>query len=107
MLTILLHCTRRQSMARAVAAAAHRRGVTMQPHYDGSLVTDVNVIPAPFPRRAAELAARPDAVRWAHDCAWVPGTGYCPASVCSRDCAFRDQRDAEAERVLRGRRRRR
>lgn len=59
------------------------------------------------PPAAAALAARPDAARWARDCAWVPGTGYCPVRACGERCVFRAQREAEAGRIVRARRRRR
>ena len=55
----------------------------------------------------AELAADPEAARWARDCAWVPGTGYCRNRPCASACLFRAQRAAEARRILRGRRKRR
>ena len=55
----------------------------------------------------AELAAQPEAVRWARDCAWVPGTGYCRNRPCGAGCLFRAQREAEALRVTGARRRRR
>jgi hypothetical protein len=52
------------------------------------------------------LAAHPDAVRWARDCKWVPGTGYCPQRPCSPDCLFRMQREQEAQRIVQARQRR-
>jgi hypothetical protein len=54
-----------------------------------------------------ELAAHPDALRWAHDCGWVPGTGHCLARDCASECLFRTQREAEARQIVRARRRRR
>jgi hypothetical protein len=57
--------------------------------------------------RIAELAANPDAIRWAIDCCWVPGTGYCRDRFCSIECLFRAQREAEAKRIIRARQRRR
>ena len=56
---------------------------------------------------AAELAADPEAPRWARDCAWVPGTGHCRNRPCSIACLFRTQRKAEAEGVVHSRRQRR
>jgi hypothetical protein len=53
-----------------------------------------------------ELAAHPDALRWAHECGWVPGTGHCRNRACASECLFREQRDAEARQVIRARRRR-
>jgi hypothetical protein len=62
----------------------------------------------PQPRgRVAELAAHPDGVRWARDCAWVPGTGHCRNRRCSSKCLFREERTAEVQRVARARRQRR
>jgi hypothetical protein len=60
----------------------------------------------PLPR-AEYLAAEPDAMRWARECAWVPGTGHCRNRPCDEACNFRPQREAEAARVLRWRRLRR
>ena len=57
--------------------------------------------------RIARLAARPEAARWARDCAWVPGTGYCRRRPCSAKCVFREQRAAEAEQITDARRTRR
>ena len=54
-----------------------------------------------------ELAAEPDAARWAADCCWVPGTGYCRDRSCSIECLFRAQRETEANRIVRARQRRR
>lgn len=53
------------------------------------------------------LAAKPDADRWARDCAWVPGTGHCRNRPCSSRCVFRGQRAAEAVRLAGERRKRR
>jgi hypothetical protein len=55
----------------------------------------------------AELAAEPDAIRWAEHCAWIPGTGYCSNQPCSIECLFRAQRDAEAAGIIETRRQRR
>jgi hypothetical protein len=55
----------------------------------------------------AELLRDPDARRWASDCGWVPGTGYCRNRPCGETCLFLAQREAEAARLLRLRRRRR
>jgi hypothetical protein len=55
----------------------------------------------------AELAADPEAPRWARDCAWIPGTGHCRNRPCGTACLFRAQRKAEAEHVMRSRRQRR
>ena len=60
-----------------------------------------------MPDKLAEIAAAPDAPRWASDCAWVPGSGHCRNRPCSLACLFRTQRDAEAARILQTRRRRR
>ena len=57
--------------------------------------------------RVVELAADPEAPRWARDCAWVPGTGYCRNHSCAAKCVFRAEREAEAARVICLRRRRR
>lgn len=54
-----------------------------------------------------ELAAHPDALRWAHECGWVPGTGHCLTRDCASECLFRMQREAEARQVVRARRHRR
>jgi hypothetical protein len=62
---------------------------------------------APALTRIAQLAAKPDAVRWARDCAWVPGSGHCRNRPCSTECVFREQRTAEAEWVTSARRQRR
>ncbi len=62
---------------------------------------------APNLSRVAELAADPQAPRWARDCGWVPGTGHCRNRRCGTACLFHTQREAEAERVMRARRRRR
>ena len=55
----------------------------------------------------ARLAARPEAARWARECAWVPGTGYCRQRPCSGACVFQDQRMVEADRLVGARRKRR
>jgi len=62
---------------------------------------------APAASPIAELAADPDAPRWARDCAWVPGTGHCRNRPCLSACLFRAPREAEAARVIEARRRRR
>jgi len=58
-------------------------------------------------RRAAEIAAAPEALFWAGECGWVPGTGHCRNRGCDRRCTFSDQREAEAHCIVRDRRRRR
>jgi hypothetical protein len=65
--------------------------------------------PGPDPPASpiAKLAADPEAARWARDCAWVPGTGYCRNRPCDAACLFRAQREAEALRLKRARGRRR
>jgi hypothetical protein len=68
---------------------------------------DPEAILGPSLARVAQLAAKPDADRWAHECAWVPGTGYCRKRSCSTKCVFRDQRMNEVERVINARRKRR
>jgi len=70
-------------------------------------VNDFDDALAPFPSPIAELAADPEAQRWARDCAWLPGTGHCRNRPCSLACLFRHQRLAEARRILRWRRIRR
>lgn len=57
--------------------------------------------------RISELVADPQALRWAHDCGWVPGTGLCQNRACSTACLFLEQREIEADRIARARRRRR
>ena len=59
------------------------------------------------PSSLVELAADPEGPRWARDCGWVPGAGYCRGHPCAAQCVFRAQREAEAARVIRSRRRRR
>lgn len=54
-----------------------------------------------------ELAAHPDAPRWAQDCRWVPGTGYCRNHPCRTACLFRRQREDEARSLIKTRRQRR
>jgi hypothetical protein len=56
---------------------------------------------------AQNLAAEPDAARWARECAWVPGTGHCRHRDCGDICVFHAQRAAESRRVQRWRRLRR
>ena len=65
--------------------------------------------PGPSPELITliELAAHPDALRWAHECGWLPGTGHCRNRDCASECLFRTEREAEARRVIRARRRRR
>jgi hypothetical protein len=70
-------------------------------------VSDFDDALVPFPSPIAELAADPEAARWARDCAWVPGTGHCRNRPCAMACLFRAQRAAEAGRILRWRRTRR
>jgi hypothetical protein len=62
---------------------------------------------APLSSPVAELAADPQARRWALDCAWMPGTGHCRNRPCAAACLFRAQRKSEAERLMRLRRLRR
>jgi len=57
--------------------------------------------------RAQDLAAEPEAMRWAQFCAWVPGTGHCRNHDCSDTCLFQEQREADEQRVQRWRRLRR
>jgi len=66
---------------------------------------DTNILLASA--RLAKLAADPDAVHWARECAWVPGTGHCGNRRCSAECLFRPQRLAEAGRITTLRRSRR
>jgi hypothetical protein len=54
-----------------------------------------------------QLAADPDAPRWARDCRWVPGTGYCRNRPCRTGCLFRRQREDEARSLTEERRQRR
>ena len=54
-----------------------------------------------------ELALHPDALRWARECGWLPGTGHCRRRGCASECLFRPQREAEARGIARSRRRRR
>ena len=54
-----------------------------------------------------ELALHPDALHWAHECGWVPGTGHCRRRGCASECLFRPEREAEGRRLVRSRRRRR
>lgn len=65
--------------------------------------------PVPSPNLVAliELAADPDALYWAHECGWVPGTGHCRNGACATECLLLPQRRAEARRIARTRRRRR
>jgi len=57
--------------------------------------------------KLVELTAHPDALHWAHECGWVPGSGHCLTRDCASECLFRPQREAEARQVIRARRRRR
>jgi hypothetical protein len=57
--------------------------------------------------RLQDLAAEPEALRWARECAWVPGTGHCRNRDCDPACICSPQREAEAARVRRWRRLRR
>ncbi len=59
------------------------------------------------PTCAQNLAAEPEAARWAGLCAWVPGTGHCRNRDCSEACLFHAQRSADERRVRRWRRLRR
>ena len=63
--------------------------------------------PASVPSRAQDLAGDPESPYWAQACAWVPGTGHCRDRDCGDACVFRDQREAEARRIVRWRRVRR
>jgi hypothetical protein len=54
-----------------------------------------------------ELASHPDAPRWARDCRWIPGTGYCRNHPCRPGCLFRRQKEAEARSLTDARRQRR
>jgi hypothetical protein len=63
--------------------------------------------PSPDLVKLIELAQHPDALRWAHECGWVPGTGHCRNRGCASECLFRPQREAEARGIVRARRRRR
>ena len=38
------------------------------------------------------MVADPEALRWARDCAWVPGTGHCRNRPCNTGCLFRARR---------------
>ena len=80
-------------------AFAHCGTFTMSDDSDRGLAPNLSPV--------AELAADPQAPRWARDCAWVPGTGHCRNHPCGTSCLFRAQRKAEAERVMRSRQRRR
>src|SRR5438270_9169958 len=60
-----------------------------------------------FDDRILALAAEPDAPRWADQCGWVPGSGYCRNRDCAMACLFRLQREAERLRVGRSRQARR
>jgi len=64
-------------------------------------------VPSPELAALIELAAHPDALRWARECGWIPGTGHCRNRGCADECLFRPQREAEARRVIRDRRQRR
>ena len=57
--------------------------------------------------KLVELALHPDALRWAHECGWLPGTGHCRRRGCASECLFRSEREAEGRHVVRSRRRRR
>lgn len=70
-------------------------------------MTDVPTDIAERAARTWELAAAPDALRWAQICGWVPGTGHCTDRACAGDCLFHPQREAEAWSISRDRRRRR
>ena len=54
-----------------------------------------------------ELTSHPDALHWAHECGWVPGTGHCRNRVCANECLFRTERETEARQIVQARRRRR
>lgn len=55
----------------------------------------------------AELLDNGDAARWARDCGWIPGSGYCNNRDCDSACPFRAQLMADLARVIRSRLRRR
>jgi hypothetical protein len=55
----------------------------------------------------ADLAADPDAARWARECGWVAGTGHCRHRACAANCVLRPRREAEHRRMLRWRQLRR
>lgn len=57
--------------------------------------------------RAQDLAAEPEAMRWAQACEWVPGTGHCRNRDCSHACLFHEQREADIQCIQRWRRLRR
>ena len=75
-------------------------------HY-GAFVSDFDDGLGPAASPLAELAAHPEAPRWARECRWVPGTGHCRNRPCSRACLFRRQREAEKKRLAQARRQRR
>ena len=45
------------------------------------------------------LAALPEAEHWAHDCGWLPGTGYCLQRDCAAACIFHIDREHEREQI--------
>jgi hypothetical protein len=47
---------------------------------------------------------------WAENCGWQPGTAYCRnhrIAECKNECSFRHLRQAETQRIIRGRQQRR
>jgi hypothetical protein len=60
-----------------------------------------------MPAGIVDLLADSNVSRWARDCAWTPGTGHCRNQPCNTACSFRAQREAEMQRVIRARQRRR
>jgi hypothetical protein len=66
---------------------------------------DDGLKPAAFP--IADFVAAPEAIHWARDCGWLPGTGHCRNRPCSKACLFHRQREAEASRLTQARRQRR
>jgi hypothetical protein len=60
-----------------------------------------------MPPELAEHLADAHIERWAHDCGWIPGSGYCRNLDCGRACTFHAQREADAMRVRRHRQQRR
>lgn len=63
--------------------------------------------PSPELVKLIELALHSDALRWAHECGWLPGTGHCRRRGCASECLFRPERETERRQIVRSRRRRR
>ncbi|MBV9824831.1 MAG: hypothetical protein JO001_03990 [Alphaproteobacteria bacterium] len=59
-------------------------------------------VPLP-PAAITELLDDNDAERWARDCGWIPGSGYCRNRDCTGECPFGTQLAAERARVIRAR----